>query len=476
VYDCEPVDDVAFRVRIISATATTLTLSYQATPQALPSEPIGCTCPGGPFEPPAPTPVPPPKPSLIVTSNGQTVAQVTPPPPPSPSSPVPPATAWGSCNPNQALFIDNTPAMPPLQVTIVMSDGSRPTGTATFSVWGSFPQTNLNTSYPPNGTFLIPWAYWNGLPAASQPTPQSASDTWTAGWSTPVGGGNASIQWDYNGAPQQPFNFCILANNPDESAVTAVLAPSNPAYWYQYWFANYISIHETNQSQFCDTGDPSRTNGADYCRNGGTSGESGPYPGRPIWGFPFGYGAMQVDPPPTSYTLWNWYQNLLDGIAQLQAKAGQPSDVAAQGAQNSTAYAFWNGQVQQWNDENLALQAQTPPQPTFPTPESVDPGPNRANNCHFIGSLDAATGISTPNTGLPYTYWYGDAILMRMNAGTIDACGHNANYISWINSKPGTPGRWAFDKTTTINSDIVYEFCTCTSFSACVRLPKPTCQ
>jgi len=265
VYDCEPVDDVAFRVRIISATATTLTLSYQATAQALPSEPIGCTCPGGPFEPPAPTPVPPPKPSLIVTSNGQTVAQVTPPPPPSPSSPVPPATAWGSCNPNHALFIDNTPAMPPLQVTIVMSDGSRPTGTATFSVSGSFPETNLNTHYPPNGTFLIPWGYWNGLPSVSQPTPQSANDTWTAGWSTPVGGGNASIQWDYNGAPQQPFNFCILGKNPDPSAVTAALSSSNP-----YWFANDIAIHETEQSQFCDVDNPTRTSGSKYCQDGGS--------------------------------------------------------------------------------------------------------------------------------------------------------------------------------------------------------------
>lgn len=386
---------------------------------------------------------------------------------------------------SQALLISatNPPAMPPLQAKIVMNDGSTPSGTATFWVNGSFPESNFNDNFPPTGLFQTPWAYSNvaGPGGAGVPDLQAANVAWVAdpahGWSAPFGGGNASIVWSYNGEQQPPYNFCILGTNPDQIAITSVLAPSNPANWYEFWFANYIAIHETNQSQFCDISNPSRTNGGPYCgQNGSGSQQSGPFPGMPIWGTPFGYGVMQLDPPPSPSTLWNWYQNLQDGVAHLQNLSGGTTDVAAQGAQNATAYAFWNGQVQQWNDENLVNQAQTPPLPTFPTPESVDPGPNSSDNCHFIGSLNAATGISTPNTGVPYTYWYGDAILMRMNAGTIDACGNNANYISWTNSKPGTPGHWSFDKTTKVNSDIVYEFCTCTSNSACVRLPKPTCQ
>jgi len=172
---------------------------------------------------------------------------------------------------------------------------------------------------------------------------------------------------------------------------------------------------------------------------------------------------MQLDPPPDVNAAWNWTQNVADGIARLQNLAGSVRSTAG-----GNAYQFWNRQVQQWNNENVRWQNQN--HPTVPPPEQVDPGPNSSPNCHFIGSLNPATGISTPNTGTPNTYWYGDAILMKQNAGTKDADGTNANYLSWHEGTQTVPGSWAFHKWNRVNSDIVYEFCTCTTFQSCVRL------
>lgn len=57
-------EDAAFTVRIVTATPSTLTLQYAATANAIPQlEPIGCTYPTGPFEPPPPVQFHPQRPT-----------------------------------------------------------------------------------------------------------------------------------------------------------------------------------------------------------------------------------------------------------------------------------------------------------------------------------------------------------------------------------------------------------------------------
>ena len=411
---------------------------------------------------------PPPTPSLNVTSNGQPVAQ-------------------GTCgNSSQALLISATPAMPPLQAQIIMSDGSTPSGDATFMIDGSYPLSNFNTNYPPNGVRSVAWAYSNtsGPGAAVVSDIQQASLAWKPlpqyGWSAPFAGGNASINWSY-GNVQGTYNFCILGTNPSQSAVTYMLAPSSPAYWYEFWFANYIAIHETNQSQFCDIFHPSQTQGAPYCgQNGGLSQQSGPFPGMPIWGTPFGYGALQVDPPPSGSTLWNWSQNLTDGIALLQTKAGSPTAVGPNPSPTGEAgYPFWNGQVAQWNVENQQRQAAG--LAPVGTAETFDPAPTLPSpsvpTCTFSTSFSTSLDISVPSTDAN-TYWYGDAILMMQYAGTADSCGNSANYVYYVqgNLSQNTTGYWSFHKVNGVSANIVSEFCSCTTYNSCIRVSPPACQ
>jgi hypothetical protein len=384
------------------------------------------------FGPAAFTVTPAPTPSLRVTSNGSPVAQ-------------------GTCDAlslSQVLYISPTPSMPPVTASIVMSDGSAPQGAATWTISGTFPQT-INNNQTQNDQWGI----------IGPPPVVAANQPFSVLWSAVGGlvGGNAHIGWSYNGVQQPPYNFCILGQNPAQSAIQSAAAAS------PFWFTNNIAIHETNQSQFCD-GTP-QTAGAPYCASGGAD-----VIGWPIFGPPGGYGVMQLDPPPDPFSVWNWSLNVSDGISLLQSLAGSTTSTAG-----SQAYPFWNRQIYQWNLENVALQQQG--QPTFPPPEKADPGPYFSPNCTFIGSLSPATGISTPNTGAPNTYWYGDAVLMKQNNGTYDACGNNANYVSWIQTTSQVPGHWSFDKSVLNSSkDIVYEYCTCTTFQACIRTGLPTCN
>jgi len=142
--------------------------------------------------------------------------------------------------------------------------------------------------------------------------------------------------------------------------------------------------------------------------------------------------------------------------------------------------------VYQWNSENN--QRQLLNQIPFLTAEQADPGPpvqSPVQNCKFVTSLNPATGYSNPNTGLPNTYWYGDAVVMKKNAGTYNPCAsvppvtppnHSAHYVSWVNSTNQNPGFWSFSKPTPYSSDIVFEFCSCSNSQGCARLGAPTCQ
>src|SRR5690606_28186352 len=102
-------------------------------------------------------------------------------------------------------------------------------------------------------------------------------------------GGNAAIKWTYNGQEQPSFNLKICGTNPDYGTVGGVLDAM------PYWFARKLAIHETNMSQFCESGRMD----VSYCAANKNNF------GWPVLGDPAGYGMMQLDPAATSDLLWN---------------------------------------------------------------------------------------------------------------------------------------------------------------------------
>ena len=136
--------------------------------------------------------------------------------------------------------------------------------------------------------------------------------------------------------------------------------------------------------------------------------------GMPIYGYPAGYGVMQLDTPkPTVGQIWNWQANVDGGKTLIGNIAGSPT------SQQNGAYGYWNQQVVKWQaynqkvalyianggganqlaavgppenyDAAMSVQLNTSP----PTTVQTVPVPN----CKFIGSYNPSTGISTPNTG-----------------------------------------------------------------------------
>jgi hypothetical protein len=342
--------------------------------------------------------------SLNITSNGSTV------------------------NEGQCLYIDPTPAMPPVTAQIVSNDGSQIAGTATWQIKTTFTQKMPDgTSQPRTQT------------TPSSPQQLAANQGWSPTFPS-IFGGQASIQWTHNGVAQTPFDFCILAQNPDWTTATSA--------FNKYWFSPNIAIHETNMSQFCDGA--ARTAAAPFCSGGAN-------PGLPIWGKPGGYGMMQLDPPPSIDAIWNWRTAVSAGIQRLDDLAGPPRYTDES---DGRAYPFWVRQVRQWKAFNSL----------HPSNQVAAPSDQQESaNCRFtLSPAPDPTNPTTPNTGVLGAYWFGDALLMYQNAGTGSS---GANWLTWKKSQ-GT-GSWNFHKDNGVNHDIVYEFCTCTApgSSACEHHP-----
>ena len=149
------------------------------------------------------------------------------------------------------------------------------------------------------------------------PDSKDATQHWTVPFgSAPCGqigqppcffGGNAVLTWTYSGAAepggsvQSTFNLQICGKNPSSSIADSTIRNTVP-----YWFAPNISVHETRESQFCETG---RMRIA-YCA-------SSKNVGKPVLGVPAGYGMMQLDPVPSVDALWNWQTNVGKGKAKI---------------------------------------------------------------------------------------------------------------------------------------------------------------
>lgn len=355
-----------------------------------------------------------PVPSLIVTTNGQVVVQ-------------------GTCNElsfSQALLIapnpnqttPATPAMPAISAQIVMSDGSTPMGTATWTFSGWFPQHNNNTVQN------TPWGVMGPPPIV--PASQPFTNPWTA--INGFVGGNATIGWTYNGVQQAPYYLCILGANPTTTDSMYVLnaAASSSG----YWFVPEISIQETRLNQFCQPGATGT-----YCANGANQ-------GWPIWGSPAGYGIMQTDPPSSTDMIWNWTSAINAGVQEISQKAGPPHYT---NGDDQSAYPFWIRQVQQWWTYNTvtapALGLSTVPAP---------PDQTESPACTFTLAVDS-NGNPIQNIGKANTYWFGDAVLIKQYNGA------SHQYISW-NTPPGVQPYWFFNKGNGESPNYVQDVCTCT--------------
>jgi hypothetical protein len=383
-----------------------------------------------------------------------------------------------------------TPVMPQITAKIVDGNDKAVAGQASWIMTVTFPQymsdaqwaLGASTGTPVPQTVLI------GGAAGPPPINVDASQPFQAPWGSTFIGGDATINWYYNGFKQQPFSFVIRGQNPDQPVLASRLASS------QYWFAPYISMHETRQAQFC-LQPGGRTAISAYCNDQNPlpdpppSGSGGAVTyispvGMPIYGHPRGYGAMQLDyPVPTIQQIWNWQANVDQGKALIGLKAGSTTD------QSGTGYGYWNQQVFNWQRYNqgvasyVAAGGGVNQLAAVLAPENYDAPATLANvgvvpnvpvttipipNCKFIG-------VSTPpNSGDSGTYWYGDAVVMKRNAGTGTCKGQGGKpyeYVRWNNSgvpPTGAPAVWTFNKGTGYSGDIVYEFCSCKTSSSCV--------
>ncbi len=188
-----------------------------------------------------------------------------------------------------------------------------------------------------------------------------ANHSWTVPFGGTFIGGDATLTYTYQGATQT-FDFCIDGKNPEVKSVKDALG-TDP--WFLPDIAYVESLHTYHQ--FDSDGDP-------------------------LFGAPHGFGIMQLDPPPSQLDVFDWVQNLNDGIDKVNSL-------------ESGAAAFWDRQVAQytaWADDH----DDTPP----------PPGNDSEGSCVF-GYAPAGT-----------EYSFSDAIWIKQYNGA------TANYIAWANT------------------------------------------
>jgi len=170
---------------------------------------------------------------------------------------------------------------------------------------------------------------------------------------------------------------------------------------------------------------------------------------------------MQLDPPPTLASVWNWRTNIAEAVIRLQNKAGPPVDTLDN--EDKRAFPFYLRQVRQWRQWNQA-NAPKPAPPDYPATNYTIGGRRVRDFCQFtLSEVPLAIPLD-----LPVLAWYGDATLMKQYAGTLGPTG-NANFLVWDNENFPQDPRWVFHPATTKDADIASEFCTCRTVATCVR-------
>ena len=149
-----------------------------------------------------------------------------------------------------------------------------------------------------------------------------AGATWdiASEFGTAFRGGKGTLYCEYQGI-QCDRVFHIRGTNPTETAAAAEIGASP-------WYARPIARWECG-----------RASQGRYYAQFNTVGTLGPNPGDYRWcpnfGGPNGWGIMQLAPPPSDETLWNWKVNIADGKARLAnpCRTDAVAWIAAQEAQ-----------------------------------------------------------------------------------------------------------------------------------------------
>ena len=234
--------------------------------------------------------------------------------------------------------ISSAPAFPPLTAQLTGPAGQTLTGQVDWRLTSHYPYSYNTTGKDANGNSITVVNNVDiicGAPEVGTDTFLDASVPWNIGSGLAyLCGGNATLEYTYAQTPGS-FNFRILGQNPNYSTVESQLStyPWFAANGGTPWFLYQLVNQESSYQQFNNTGAKA---------------------GLPNYGAPQGFGLMQVDPPRSPATLYDWTHNAGDGLAILQGFYAVP---------------YWQAQKASWQRYN-ALQSQSP---TFnPPPDDTE--------------------------------------------------------------------------------------------------------
>jgi hypothetical protein len=292
---------------------------------------------------------------------------------------------------------DPEPAAPP--TILVTSNGAAVAANSQVAL-STAPSLSLVASLvPPQGTTLsgtVSWQYsfvtsccGPNLWSCGDSTTLIASSAWDIGADVGACGGAATITAVYAGYPTQSLSFSIMGTNPTQAAINSFVG-SSP------WFLHRIIQLESGYQQFTASGAPK-------------------------FGPPNGFGLMQVDPPASTYQIWDWTQNATAGLAILNA---------------FSATTYWNTQLANWASFNSSY-----PAAAIGPPSDTSEGP-----CVF-------SYYSPANGSSPYS----DAVWMkRYNSG------YNGPFIQFnqfIGLNGTAQGVWLINDINTLGVNYVQVVC-----------------
>jgi len=192
----------------------------------------------------------------------------------------------------------------------------------------------------------------------------------------------------------QKTGYKILGANPSREEAFNLMGT-------QPWFIQGLANHESGVRQFVAN------------------------PGKPLWGFPDGWGIMQTDPPSQRDDVYKWTSNIPEGINRVNYKL-------------TIISPFWDQQVRQFTAWNLAH-----PNALVPAPPDASEG-----TCMFSYSPAGSQ------------HSFEDAMWIKAYNGSSKPDGssfHSGAYIYWENATD--PPHWQIVNTNNKGEDYVEFVC-----------------
>lgn len=266
--------------------------------------------------------------------------------------------------------VDITPTMPDVEFEVAVT----PASIAAEISYDWFLETRFNqiSSVPPrDDNFRFPESGVDTIAGATKWKPTWGAKVIVADVVKPTVEAYHSSN-PSSKAKHQKDGYKILGRNPTQAETVAEVGMTP-------WFIGGIVAQESSFRQF------------------------EPSPGLPLWGHPNGWGIMMVENPPRDELLYNWRENVAEGVLILNNKFGD-------------ADAFWSRQVSQYEQYEA-----DPLHPRIPVHPNVVEGP-----CVFSHNPAASE------------HSFRDAIWIKMYNGAskprpIPPHIHSGMYLYWDN-------------------------------------------